>query len=137
MGSSNINGQATVFARRLFAAFAVAVALVPLTDTQAQVTLTEVSRFNLDSIVSATNSDGSLNSRYVGNQVNSVGWNGSRLFVAGFVSTSLGGDFDNQGIIEIAKASPTRVRPFGTGPDGSQVGVFPGVHRRGHTGRCH
>jgi autotransporter-associated beta strand protein len=134
MGSSGINAQATVFARRLFAAFAFAVALAPLTAAQAQVTLTEVSRFNLDSIVSATNTDGSLNGRYVGNQVNSVGWNGSRLFVAGFISTSLGGDFDNQGIIEIANASATGVVTSGNVQYGSRFGFYPGVNSRGYTG---
>ncbi len=134
MGSAGINAQAVIFARRFFAAFAVAVALAPLTAAQAQVTLTEVSRFNLDTIVSATVADGSLNSRYVGNQVNSVGWNGSRLFVAGFVSSSLGGDYDNQGIIEIANASATGVVTSGNVQYGSRFGFYPGVNSRGYTG---
>ena len=134
MVSADINAQAVVFARRFFAALAVAVALSPLTAAQAQVTLTEVSRFNLDTIVSATIADGSLNSRYVGNQVNSVGWNGSRLFVAGFVSSSLGGDYDNQGIIEIANASTTGVVTSGNVQYGSRFGFFPGVNQRGYTG---
>ncbi|MBU6309928.1 MAG: hypothetical protein KJS77_09305, partial [Planctomycetes bacterium] len=134
MRSLGISVHAFVSARRIGAAFAVAVALAPLTAAQAQLTLTEVSRFNLDSIVSATNSDGSLNSRYVGNQVNSVGWNGSRLFVAGFVSTNLGGDFDNEGIIEITNASTTGVVTSANVQYGSRFGFFPGVNSRGYTG---
>lgn len=99
-----------------------------------QITLTEVTRYNLDSITSATNSDGSLNSRYVGNSVNSVAWNGSRLFVAGFVNSGLGGDYDNEGIIEIANTSATGVITSGNVQYGSRFGFFPGFNQRGYTG---
>ncbi|MFM9010389.1 MAG: hypothetical protein ACKON8_05825, partial [Planctomycetota bacterium] len=104
------------------------------TTAHGQLTLTELTRFNLDAITSATNTDGSLNSRYVGNSVNSVAWNGSRLFVAGFVNSGLGGDYDNEGIIEIANTSSTGVITSGNVTYGSRFGFFPGVNQRGYTG---
>jgi autotransporter-associated beta strand protein len=130
MASLRIFSLAT-FARRCVA---IAAAVAPLTVVEAQVTLTEVTRFNLDAITSATTSDGSLNGRYVGNQVNTVGWNGSRLFVAGFVSTALGGDFDNEGIIEIKNAATTGVVTSANVQYGSRFGFYPGVNSRGYTG---
>jgi autotransporter-associated beta strand protein len=133
MGFRVLHASVT-FLRRCATAVAAAAALAPLTVAQAQVTLTEVSRFNLAAITSATNSDGSLNGRYVGNSVNSVGWNGSRLFVAGFANSTTGGDFDNQGIIEIQNTTTTGVVTSGNVQYGSRFGFYPGVNSRGYTG---
>jgi autotransporter-associated beta strand protein len=119
--------------RRCASVIAAAAALAPLTVAQAQVTLTEVKRFNLDAIVSATNSDGSTNTNYVGNNVNSVAWNGSRLFVAGFVNSAEPG-FDNQGIIEVQNTSTTGIVTSGNVQYGPRFGFTPGVNQRGYTG---
>ena len=100
----------------------------------AQLTLTEVSRFNLDAITSGTNNDGSENTRYVGNNVNSVAWNGSRLFVAGFVNSGQGGFYDAEGIIEITNAATTGVVGSTAVQYGSRFGYYPGVNSRGYTG---
>ena len=99
-----------------------------------QLTLTEVSRFNLDAITSATTSDGSDNTRYVGNNVNSVAWNGSRLFVAGFVNSGQGGLYDNEGIIEIVNTATTGIVASTSVQYGSRFGYYPGVNSRGYTG---
>jgi autotransporter-associated beta strand protein len=121
------------FFRRCAFVIAAAAALAPLTVAQAQVTLTEVKRFNLDAIVSATNSDGSTNTNYVGNNVNSVAWNGSRLFVAGFVNSGEAG-FDNQGIIEVQNTSATGIVTSGNVQYGPRFGFTPGLNQRGYTG---
>ena len=118
---------------RCSAVIAVAAALAPLTTVYAQVTLTEIKRFNLDAIVSATTSDGSANDRYVGNNVNSVAWNGSRLFVAGFVNSSEAG-FDNQGIIEIQNTGANGIVTSGNVQYGGRFGFTPGLNQRGYTG---
>ena len=104
-----------------------------LTAADAQVTLTEIKRFNLDAITSATNSDGSTNDRYVGNNVNSVAWNGSRLFVAGFVNSAQAG-YDTEGIIEITNAATTGIVTSGNVQYGSRFGAFPGINQRGYIG---
>ncbi|MFM7205740.1 MAG: hypothetical protein ACKO4T_03600, partial [Planctomycetaceae bacterium] len=111
----------------------VVAACAPLAAVQAQVTLTEIKRFNLDTITSATIADGSANPRYVGNSVNSVAWNGSRLFVAGFVNSALAG-YENQGIIEILNTGSTGVVTSGNVQYGNRFGFFPGINQRGYTG---
>ncbi len=108
--------------------------LVWCTAAHAQITLTEVTRFNLDAITSGTNSDGSANTRYVGNSVNSVAWNGSRLFVAGFVNSGQGGLYDNEGIIEITNTATTGIITSSAVTYGSRFGYYPGVNSRGYTG---
>lgn len=100
----------------------------------AQLTLTEVTRFNLDAITSATTTDGSENTRYVGNNVNSVAWDGSRLFVAGFVNSGQGGLYDNEGIIEITNTATTGIVGSTAVQYGSRFGYYPGVNSRGYTG---
>jgi len=121
------------FLRRSAAAVLAAVALAPLTVAHAQVTLTEIKRFNLDAIVSATTSDGSTNARYIGNSVNSVAWNGSRLFVAGFVNSAEAG-FDSQGIIEIQNTATTGIVTSANVQYGNRFGSYPGVNQLGYTG---
>ena len=108
--------------------------LAPLAAAQAQVTLTEVTRYNLGGITSGTNTDGSINNRYVGNSVNSVAWNGSRLFVAGFVNHTSDASFDNEGIIEITNTATTGVVSSGNVQYGNRFGFYPGIGQRGYTG---
>jgi autotransporter-associated beta strand protein len=105
-----------------------------ITAAHGQIQLTEVTRYNVDTIMSATTTDGSLNPRYVGNNVNTVAWNGSKLFVAGFVNNTTGGDFDNQGIIEITNTATTGIVGSTGVQYGSRFGFFPGVNSRGYTG---
>ena len=105
-----------------------------ITAAHGQVKLTEITRFNMDAVVSATTTNGSLNGIYVGNNVNTVAWNGSKLFVAGFVNNTTGGDFDNQGIIEITNTATTGIVGSTSVQYGSRFGFFPGFNSRGYTG---
>jgi hypothetical protein len=106
MGSAGINAQAVVFARRFLAAFAVAVALAPLTAANGQIQLTEVTRYNLFNTRNPELTTGGANPLYTGNNTSAVAWNGSRLFVAGINNVS---PSDITGIVEILNTATTGI----------------------------
>jgi hypothetical protein len=77
-----------------------------ITAAHGQVTLTEVTRYNLFNTRNPEETTGGANPLYTGNNTAAVGWNGSRLFVAGINNVS---PSDITGIIEILNTATTGI----------------------------
>ena len=108
---------------------ALAVASLPTflaSQADAQIGLYEVARFNLNS------TSGTANPEFIGSNPIAVGWNGSKLYVAGFNGAATGG---TSAIIEITNvASGLATGGFITPTYSSRFGVLATAATRGYTG---
>jgi autotransporter-associated beta strand protein len=96
--------------------------------------LTEVTRFNLNAVMSSTLTSGELNPKYIGNNPSAVAWDGSRLFVAGLNNGATGTDSQNVGVIEILNTTQTGI-VISTAVDyGNRFGFLPTPSQTGYTG---
>jgi hypothetical protein len=118
-----------VFAKRLLPAAALALSslLASLISASAQTTikLYEVARFDLSATANATNS-----ATYIGDNPLAVGWNGSKLYVAGLRGSP--GTGNSTAIIEVANAAGAS--GFVTPTYSSAFGVLATPSGRGYTG---
>ena len=114
-------------------AFAVAaIASLTASRAEAQIGLYELARFNLFS------TSGTANAEFIGSNPIAVGWNGSKLYVAGFNGS---GTTTNTAIIEITNAATTvAAAKAGTGGGlvtptySSTFGTISTISTRGYTG---
>jgi hypothetical protein len=93
---------------------------------EAQIGLYEVARFNLNS------TSGTANPQFIGSNPIAVGWNGSKLYVAGFNGS---GVTTNTSIVEITNAAAgVTAGGFVTPTYSSTFGTISTVTTRGYTG---
>lgn len=129
-----MNRHLKLFGRRGLVASAVlaVVAAFHSSASYGQFTLTEVTRFNLNTVLSSTTgTTGAINPNFIGNNVSSVAWNGSRLFVAGMKN---GGTGTSAAIVEVLNTNTTGVVISTSVQYGTRLGFTPIVDQRGYTG---
>jgi autotransporter-associated beta strand protein len=127
---------------RYYRAFAACLTIAGLSITTSrscigQIELTEVTRFNLSSVLTAASGTAvgaPANPNYIGNNVSAVAWNGSRLFVAGFNNGATGTNSQNTGIIEILNTSTTGIVASTSVQYGSRFGFLSSASVRGYSG---
>ena len=97
--------------------------------------LTEVTRFNLNAITaSELEPGGDLNPNYIGNNVVSIAWDGSRMFLAGYNNGATGAESQNTGVIELLNTDESGI-VISTNVDyGPRVGFLPTINQRGYSG---
>ncbi|MCS5679090.1 MAG: hypothetical protein NZ603_04250, partial [Acidimicrobiales bacterium] len=97
--------------------------------------LTEVTRFNLNGITaSELEPGGPLNPNYIGNNIVSVAWDGTRMFLAGFNNGAQGADSQNTGVIELLNTNQSGI-VISTNVDyGPRMGFLPTTGQRGYSG---
>jgi autotransporter-associated beta strand protein len=97
--------------------------------------LTEVTRFNLNGITaSELEPGGPLNPNYIGNNIVSVAWDGTRMFLAGFNNGAQGADSQNTGVIELLNTNQSGI-VISTNVDyGPRMGFLPTINQRGYSG---
>ena len=93
-----------------------------------QVTLTEVTRYNLFGTRSPDTTGGGLNPKFTGNNTSAVAWNGSRLFVAGINNV---GVLDTTAIIEILNTATTGIVTSDAVQYGNRFGDLAGTNENG------
>ena len=132
---------AAAFANRAFRSVEVlrhvllvaACGLGSITAAHGQIQLTEVTRYNLFTTRNPEGTDGGANPLYTGNNTAAVGWNGSRLFVAGINNVS---PSDITGIIEILNTATTGIVASTAVQYGDRFGAQAGTveSARGYSG---
>jgi hypothetical protein len=111
---------------------AIAALLLPAVTCQGQVTLTEVTRFNLFNVLSPTTGpDQVTNPNFIGNNAGSVAWSDSRLFVCGFNNT---GGNSTTGIIEVLNTTATGIVANNAVQYGPRFGSLAAPDQRGYSG---
>jgi hypothetical protein len=129
----NFVGRGSILATAL----AIAAAMPAATGFGQSLTLTEVTRFNLNAVMAAasgTAAGSPPNPSYIGNNPSAVAWNGSRLFVAGLNNGATGTNSQNTGIIEVLNTSTTGIVTSSAVQYGSRFGFFATPSQRGYTG---
>jgi len=118
--------------RWLAGSLAVAALLMPPGACQGQVTLTEVTQFNLFNVLTPTiGPDEELNPNFIGNNASGVAWSDGRLFVGGFNNT---GGNSSTGIIEVLDTTATGIVASSAVEYGPRFGSLPVPDQRGYSG---
>ena len=105
--------------------------------TYGQLTLTELTRYNLNAAVSAatgTATGSPANPNYIGNNPSAVAWNGSRLFVAGVNNGATGTSSQNTGVIEVLNTNTTGIVLSTSVQYGTRFGFLATPNQRGYSG---
>jgi hypothetical protein len=109
---------------RLMAGMACIIGMATAATANAQISLFELSRYNLNSTSNAANAE------FIGSNPIAIGWNGSSMYVAGLNS---GTGTVNTSVIQITNAS-TSARGLITPTYSSTFGTLSTVASRGYTG---
>ena len=122
----------------LLAALGIVAAAVPAATAFGQtLTLTELTRFNLNAAMVAatgTAAGAPANPNYIGNNPSAVAWNGSRLFVGGLNNGATGTNSQNTAVIEVLNTNTTGIVASTAVQYGARFGFSPTINQRGYTG---